>query len=485
MFYHGRASRGQSFRLVRQAFLQGDGLPFADVLSENEIQQAFEAEDACFAQGEDAIYTPAITLWAFLSQVLHAGRLRSCAAAVSRVVVLCVALGRRPPSPDTGAYCRARAKLPERVLQGLAYDLADGLESRVPADWLWHGRHVKIGDGTTLTAPDTPANQEAWPQSRSQKPGLGFPLLRMVVLLSLATAAACGVAVGPFKGKRTGEAALLRSLLDRFQSGDVFLGDCGFCSYFMLALLLRREVDVVVRQHQSRRTDFHAGQRLGKEDHLVVWRRPQRPAWMDKKTYATIPATLVVRELKVRVEIRGFRVDQLVVVTTLADAKRYPKNEIACLFRQRWHAELDLRDIKIALAMDDLRGQSPEMVRREIWAHWLAYNLIRKTIAQAALVHEKLPRQLSFAAALDAVAAAWDHATIAADSLLAALATAQFRLIASHRVGHRPNRVEPRAVKRRPKPHRLLRQPRDEARARLLADAAEPPTSRPARRTRA
>ena len=484
MFYHGSGSRGQSFRLVRQAFLQGDGLPFAEVLGEEEIQRAFEAEDACFAQGDGDIYTPAITLWAFLSQTLHAGRLRSCAAAVSRVIVLCVALGRRPPSPDTGAYCRARAKLPERVLQRLVYDLADELESRVPADWLWHGRHVKMADGTTLTAPDTPENQKAWPQPRSQKPGLGFPLLRMVVLLSLATAAASGVAVGPCKGKRTGEPALLRTLLDRFQSGDVFLGDCGFCSYFMLALLLSRGVDVVVRQHQSRRTDFHLGQRLGKEDHLVVWQRPQRPAWMDKETYATIPATLVVRELKVRVEIRGFRVQQLVVVTTLTDAKRYAKNEIARLFRQRWHAELDLRNIKIALAMDDLRGQSPEMVRREIWAHWLAYNLIRKTIAQAALVHEKLPRQLSFAAGLDAVAAAWDHATIAADPLLAALAAAQFRLIASHHVGNRPNRVEPRAVKRRPKPLPLLREPRDQARARLCAGAADPPTPRRAPRTR-
>ena len=485
MLYHGSGSRGQSFRLIRQAFLQGDGLPFGDVLGEEEIERAFEAEGACFAQGEGDIYTPAITLWAFLSQVLHAGRLRSCAAAVSRVTVLCVALGRRPPSPDTGAYCRARAKLPERVLQRLVYDLADELESRVPADWLWQGRHVKVGDGTTLTAPDTPANQEAWPQPRSQKPGLGFPLLRMVALFSLATAAACGVAVGPSKGKRTGESALLRSLLDRFQSGDVFLGDCGFCSYFMLALLLGRGVDVVVRQHQSRRTDFHLGRRLGKEDHVVAWQRPQRPAWMDKETYATIPATLVVRELKVRVEIRGFRVEQLVVVTTLTDANRYAKNEIAWLFRQRWHAELDLRNIKIALAMDDLRGQSPEMVRREIWAHWLAYNLIRKTIAQAAVVHEKLPRQLSFAAGLAAVAASWDHATIAAGPLLAALATAQFRLIASHQVGKRPNRVEPRAVKRRPKPHPLLRQPRDEARARLCAGAANPPTPRRAQRTRA
>jgi len=376
MFYHGRRTWSQSFQLIRQAFLQAEELPFGDLLSEDEIRQAFEKENACFAKDPGDIYTPAITLWAFLSQVLHAKRLRSCVAAVSRVTVLCVALGQKPPSPDTGAYCRARAKLPERVLSRLVYDLADELESRVPADWLWQGRHVKVGDGTTLVAPDTEDNQKEWPQPRSQKPGVGFPLLRMVVLFSLATAAVSGVAVGPSKGKQTGESALLRSLLDRFPPGDVFLGDCGFCSYFLLALLVARKVDVVVRQHQRRRTD--------------------------------------------------------------------------------------------------LRGQTPAMVRREIWVHWLAYNLIRKTIAQAALTHEKLPCQLSFAGALAAVAASWDHATIAPRSLLAALALAQFRLIARHQVGHRPNRVEPRAIKRRPKPHRLLRQPRPQARAELCGLPSAP-----------
>ena len=474
MLYQGRRSCGQSFRWILQAFLQADGLPFGDVLSEEDIQQAFEAEHACFAQDEGDIYTPAMTLWAFLSQVLHAQRLRSCAAAVLRVTVLCVLLERRPPSPDTGAYCRARAKLPERVLSRLVYDLADSLESRVPADWLWQGRHVKIGDGTTLIAPDTPASQAVWPQPRSQKPGLGFPLLRMVVLFSLATAAVCGVAVGPSKGKQTGESALLRSLLDRFQPGDIFLGDCGLCSYCLVALLLARHVDVVVRQHQRRRTDFRLGQRLGKEDHLVVWQRPQRPTWMDEETYAAIPPTLTVRELKVRVDIRGFRVQQFVVVTTLTDAEHDCKDEIAGLFRQRWHAELDLRNIKISLQLDDLRGQTPEMVRREIWVHWLAYNLIRKTIAQAALVHEKLPRQLSFAAALAAVAASWGNATLARQDLLTALAAAQFRVIAWHQVGDRPNRVEPRAIKRHPKPHPWLRQPRHEARAQLCGSSPTP-----------
>jgi putative transposase len=210
MLYHADAVGGQSFGLLRNAFLQAEGLPFADALDEETIAAAFAAEDACFAQDEGDIYTPAVTLWAFLSQVLHAGRLRSCVAAVSRVIVLCVVLGRKPPSRDTGAYCRARAKLPEPVLRRLVYESGEGLERRVPERWLWLGRHVKIGDGTTLTAPDTPENQATWPQPKSQQPGVGFPILRMVVLLSLATAALCGLAMGPYKGKETGETALLR-----------------------------------------------------------------------------------------------------------------------------------------------------------------------------------------------------------------------------------------------------------------------------------
>lgn len=458
----------KSFSLVQNAFLQADGLPFRDVLSEAEIEAAFVAENASFAEDEDDIYTPALTLWAWLGQVMHAEKARSCVATVARITALCVALGRQPPSPDTGTYCRARAKLAECVLQRLVYTVGDGLESRVPADWLWLGRHVKIGDGTTLLAADTPANQAAWPQARTQKPGLGFPILRMVVLLSLATAALCGLAIGPYKGKETGEPALLRELLDRFQPGDVFLGDCCYCSYFLLALLLADGVDVVVRQHQCRKTDFRCGQRLGNADHVVDWHRPQRPEWMDEETYATIPETLSVRELQVRVDVRGFRVRELVVVTTLTDAERYPPEEIARLFRLRWHVELDLRNIKTSLRLDDLRGKTPDMVRREIWIHWLAYNLIRKVMAQAALNGEKLPRELSFAAGLSALLGALAYGSVADPSPLLALAQVQHRLVTHWRVGHRPNRVEPRAIKRRPKAHKLLCKPRAEAREELL-----------------
>jgi putative transposase len=458
----------KSFSLLQDAFLQANDLPFRDVLTVEEIDEAFIAEDACFGEDEDDVYTPALTLWGWLAQVMHAEKARSCVAAVARMAALCVALGRKPPSPDTGAYCRARAKVPEAVIRRLVYTVGDGLEARVPADWLWLNRHVKIGDGTTVLTPDTDHNQAVWPQQKGQKPGLGFPILRMVALISLATAALCGLAIGPYKGKETGETALLRDLLDRFQSGDVFLGDCAYSSYFMLALLLSHGVDVVTRQHQARQTNFRRGQRLGEADHVVLWERPQRPEWMDKEMYATIPETLTVRELKVRVAVKGFRVQELIVITTLTDADLYPREEIAKLFRLRWHVELDLRNIKTSLRLDDLRGKKPETVRREIWMHWLAYNLTRKVMAQAALLGEQSPRKLSFASALAAVTGAWELASVADPSTLSLHAKTQHTAITWSLVGRRPDRVEPRAIKRRPKPHRLLTQPREEARAELI-----------------
>jgi hypothetical protein len=237
----------------------------------------------------------------------------------------------------------------------------------------------------------------------------------------------------------------------------------------MLALLLARGVDVVTRQHQSRQTDFRRGERLGEADHVVLWERPKRPEWMDEETYSTIPETLKVRELKVHVAVKGFRVQEFTVVTTLADAQRYPREEITRLFRLRWHVELDLRNIKTSLRLDDLRGKTPETICREIWMHWLAYNLTRKVITQAALGQEKSPRELGFAAALAAVSGAWELASVANPSTLSLLAKTQHLGVAWSRVGHRPDRVEPRAIKRRPKPHRLLTRPREEARTRLIS----------------
>jgi putative transposase len=467
-FYQHATALPHQFRLLLSSFLQHDGLPFADVLTAEQIHDAFDEQDALFAEDEDAIFTPAITLWAFLSQVLHKDEQRSCVASVARVITLLVALGRKPCAEDTGAYCRARAKLAEPVLERLTCEMASRCELQLPKRWLWRGRHVKLVDGTTVSMPDTAKNQVAYPQSSSQKVGLGFPIARMVVLFSLATAMVSGMAMGPYTGKKTGETALFRKLLDQLGEGDILLADRYYCSYFMIAMLAELGVDFVVRLHQLRTTDFRRGRRLGKGDHLVRWSRPTRPAWMDEATYARMPKSIEVREVQVHVEQPGFRTESLVVVTTLTDVEEYPREDIAELYHQRWLVELDLRAIKCSLGMDILRSKSPQMVRREVWACLLAYNLIRRTMLQAALASDLSPRQLSFTAAMQKIAACWMALQLLDADTTDTIVDTHLAGLLAHRVGHRPERIEPRAVKRRPKPHKLLTKPRAQARARLL-----------------
>ena len=472
MSYTKPASRGQSFLLVLNAFLNGRGLPFADVLSEQQIHDAFEKEDALFGQEEDDVYTPALTLFGFLSQVMHTGAERACTASVKRLRICCLALGIRAPSPDTGAYCRARAKLPNVVLQNLTYAVADELESQTPKKSLWFGHSIKMVYGSTVTAPDTEENQEEWPQMASQKPGVGFPILRFCVLMSLATGALCGLAMGPYQGKKTGEPALLRELFGRLKRGDILLGDSCYCSYFMIALLQELGVDVVVQQHQRRTTEFAQGKRLGKGDHVVRWTKPDRPEWMDEETYGRIPDELEIRELEVQVQVPGFRTKKFVVVTTLTNSQRYTKANLASLYRDRWHVELDLRALKVHMQMEDLRGKTPEMVKKEIWGHCLAYNLIRRVMCQAASLYKCQVRQLGFMGARQSITSSWSNSATASPELRDEITQSHLKSIAYKQVGKRPDRVEPRAVKRRPRKQKLLTKPRDEARAELGVSAS-------------
>ena len=460
---HSLSSR---FTTIVRSYAQDEGLPFATVLTEAQIQRAADEEGVAFGTGANAVYTPAVTLWGFVGQVL-AGH-QSCVAAVARIIVLLTALGRPPCSAATGAYCQARAKLPEKFLRRLTYQVGAELEDQAPAHWRWHNRRVVVVDGTDLIASDTPANQRAYPQPRSQRPGLGFPMIRLVVLLTFATAALVGAAFGPFAGKETGESALLRQLFEQLRQGDVVVADRYHCSYFAIALLLQRGVDVALRLHHRRKYDFRRGRRLGHHDHVVAWQRPARPKWMDEATYATIPETLTVREVRFSVVNPGCRSRAIIVATTLLDDHAYSKDDIADLYHQRWHAELDLRSLKQTLGMDVLVCKTAAMVRKELWAHLLGYNLARKVAAQAAWAHGLRPRQISFAGTVQTLAA-FATLLLAAESerwrqvchnLLAAIAT--------HRVGDRPGRVEPRRLKRRCDKYPMLHRPRAEARAELL-----------------
>ena len=457
------------FDIVRRSCLQQDGRPFADALTAEQMAQACEAEGVSFGDDPQAVYTPPITLWAMLSQALFTGAQRSCRAAVVRVAVYCALLG-RIISTNTGAYCRARAKVGEGVVRRLTEGIAERCEAAVPEEWKWLGRTVYIPDGTTHSMPDTPENQAEYPQPTTQTPGVGFPLMRSVALASLATGMVVAFAAGPYAGKETGETALLRTLFHKLRRGDVVLGDRFYCGWFMLALLQRLGVDFVVRLHQLRRADFRRGRRLGHKDHLVTWQKPQRPAWLDQETYDSLPEQLEVREIHVVVNVPGFRTDSLVVVTSLLDADTVSAEDVADLYRQRWRVELHLRDIKSTMELDVLRSLTPEMVRQELWTGLLAYNLIRQSLLQSAEASGEYPCHLSFTAHLQMLTATWLLAAIPVPVNPGEVALVLLRLThgASHRVGLRPNRVEPRANKRRPATLPRLTEPRAAARAKLV-----------------
>jgi Transposase DDE domain len=407
----------------------------------------------------DRIFTPMVTLSLFLSQLLSDDH--TCLPAVTRLLAWRTARGLSPCSVDTGGYCKARQRLPEALPPRLVRDTADGLQDNAPEAWLFHERRVVLADGSTVSMPDTPENQAEYPQHSNQKPGCGFPIARIVVLISLAVGCVLDAAIGAGKGKLTGEMALIRTLHGRLKPGDIVLADSYYSSFDEVVTLAGMKVDVVMRPHGSRRSDFRRGTRLGHEDHLVQWRRSRnRPAWMSREEFAALPRVLVMREVKVRVDKRGFRTKVFVVVTTLLDPETFPRQGLAGLYRARWHAELDIRSIKQTLKMDVPRCKTPAMVRKEIWGHFLVYNLIRAVMAEAASDHGLLPRELSLQGARQTVAGFRAELAQADGELAVVLREVALRAIASHRVGDRPDRVEPRVVKRRPKAYSRMHESR-------------------------
>lgn len=441
------------FRSAVAAARRQGQLYFAALLPEDRILKAFGAARATW---QGWIYTPAITVWVFLSQCLSADH--SCRDAVARLIAWRVAQGQRPCSAETGAYCTARGNLPEEAVHELVRDTGMETDDLADEGWLWQGRRVRVVDGSTITMPDTPANQAAYPQQENQKPGCGFPIARIVVVFSLAVGTVLDAAIGKYQGKQTGENSLFRTLYDVLTEGDVVLADRYFSGWFDIALPLARGVDVVVRKHQLRHTDFRTGQRLGKDDQLVSWRKPQRPTWMSREQYAELAAELTLREVRIHVAQKGFRTRWLVVVTTLVDAEAYPPEAIALLYRQRWQAELHLRSLKTVLQMDHLRCKTPQRARNEFYTHLLGYNLLRAVMATAAFQADRSPWQISFKGTLQTLK---EFLPILLTSVPSELwCDALLTAVATHVVGNRPDRFEPRLVKRRPKPYKHLREPR-------------------------
>jgi hypothetical protein len=443
----------EQVRRFRARFVQSAGAALGKVITGHMLRTAVMGEAGSW---RERFYSPLTTIVLFIEQVLGADH--SCQKAVAQGLSARVALGQTPCSLNTGPYCKARKRLALGLVERLGREVGARLMAAQPAPWLWHGRNVKLVDGTTVSMPDTTENQEAFPQSRAQKLGLGFPLARLVGIVSLSCGAVLEWATGPCEGKKTGETALLWALMDKFFRRDVVVADRYFAGYFGIARLQQQGVDVLIRQHQRRHTDFRRGRRLGKRDHVVTWDRPQRPSWMDQANYATMPESIVMREV---------RVADLTLVTTLLDPDEVGKLELVELYGQRWQIELDFRSIKTVMQMEILRCKSPDMIRKEIATHVLAYNLVRTVMAQAACLAHVVPRQLSFKAALQVLSAFEENLRFCPQARLTTRHAIVLLSIGQAILIVRPGRVEPRAVKRRPKPQPLLTKPRPILRERL------------------
>ena len=453
-----------TFCLLSRAFAFCPGARFTGLLGLSFFQGHADRFRLRFGSGNDDTFDPAITLWAWLTQVLSPSK--SCVAAVSRVMALCCGLGRAICSAATGAFCKARAKLPEGFLRALAVTLGCRIEGNALDSWKWHGRSVKLVDGALLQMPDTKENLKQYPQQRCVKPGTSYTCMRLVALLGCATGALLDAACAAYSGKGTGEISLLRQILGAIESGDVLVGDRYYGSYLLLALLRRPGADGCFRLPTKKEKGLCCGQSPGEGDYLQTWAKPRRPKTVDEETWDSLPDTISVRVLHWVVEPRGFRTKEVYVVTTLIDAEVYSKEDVAGLYFHRWNVEVDVRSLKQSLGLKMLSCKTPEMVRAELWAHLVGYNLVRCVMAQAALDKGLLPRQLSFTAARDTLSAFRWLLTCAdrdPELMRQVISTA----LSAHKVGNRPGRYEPREVKHRQRKYKELKKSRQQRRLEL------------------
>ena len=423
------------------------------------------------------LYPLELTFWAFLSQVLSPGS--SCREIVRKVQAWYAPQGGVQPDSRTGAYCQARARLPLAQLKATHEHLAQKLTAQTGAADLWLGRRGKVIDGTGLSMPDTAANQKVWPQPSTQKPGCGFPVVKLVACFCLVSGALLHWVQGTLKDH---DCRLLQKLLDCFQKGDVVLADRGFSSYANLALLRARGVEAVMRLHHFRKLDWRSGRRLGQRDRVMRWSKgPCQGKLWTRAQWEELPAHLDVRVVEIQVAVPGFRTQKLVLVTTLLDAKEFTAAELGRLYFRRWAVELFFRDLKQTLGLDVLRCQTPAMVEKEIVMHALAYNLIRALMQDIAQSHDLVVSRLSFKGTVDALrqwqelfAGSRDH-----PRRVRQLREKFYQTVAGDLLLVRPDRSEPRAVKRRPKNFRLLTKPR----AQMVVERSRKQSQKPSKKT--
>jgi hypothetical protein len=407
-------------------------------------------------------YPDSLTFWAFLNQVIHPEC--SCRQIVRKVQLWHRNRKQPMPSSRTGAYCQARARLPQASLNQAHEKLADQLAAGPQTQGVWKGHRLRVIDGTGLSMPDTETNQKAFPQPTTQAAGCGFPVVKLVAVFCLHTGALIRWVQGTLHDH---ENRLFKGLLAFFSPKDIVVADRGFCGFAQIAALLERGADMLVRQHQCRSVDWRKGQRLGAKDRLVSWERPYRQSDIfSPAQWAAFPREIRLRMLEINITVPGFRNQKIILVTTLLDAKRYPADELARLYLRRWSVEVFYRDIKQTMGMDILRCQSPAMIQKEIHLHAIAYNLIRSLMNDIARRYDMDVARLSFKGTLDALRQ-WqpilDQPSVQ-PRVSAAERDALYETIAGDPLPHRPNRSEPRAVKRRPKNFRLMTKPRHQMR---------------------
>jgi len=400
-----------------------------------------------------------VTFWAFVAQVMSPGM--SCREVVRKVEAWWrwSQLDRRD-SLTASAYCQARGRLDLSLLESVGKSVSTACVRNVLRGEKWFGgREVKVVDGTGLSMPDTPENQEVWPQPKGQKPGVGFPQMRLVGLFDLASGALVEHAASDV---HTHEIELFRSIWPRLHRGDIILGDRAFCSYGTLASLGRQRVDSVMRLHARRKVDFRKGTALGKDDRLMVWNKPQRPDTWSKEEYDRLPDQLEVRLIRLQVKAQGFRTKEVILATTLTDPQTYPADAIRELYAKRWNVELHFQQIKTHLDLDILRCKSPDLIEKELLVHLIAYNMVRALMQKSAHIHDVPLERISFKGALDTIRqfAETIHAASRTPRKQRELIDRMLALMASDPVPERPERSEPRAKKRRPKNYKLLTKPR-------------------------
>jgi hypothetical protein len=425
------------------------------------IPRALLKKETFGAMSRRRLFSKENTFWAFFSQVLDADG--GCVEVIRKLQSYASIKGIKVPSSSTASYCTARKKLPKQMLYDILAHTADRLEL-MPETGMLNNRRVIVVDGTGISMPDTPENQAVWPQLSFQKPGCGFPTARICACFSLDSGALLSYAIG---NKKNNELPLFRQQWHIFKQGDIFLGDKGFCSYYDTAKLLKQGVDSVITL--ARRPPVNAAnchKILGPDDLLIKWERPVYTSKMaySKDEWASLPKELVLRQIKVSVDIPGFRTQGFYIITTLLDAAQYPAAELAELYFKRWDVELFFRDIKTTMRMDILRCKTPEMILKEILMHFIAYNCIRRLMYEAAEEADLEIRLVSFKGSLQALRNWEPHLNQAKIS-----STERFRLVSdlydamtNTPIRQRPGRSEPRCIKRRPKSYQLLTAPRHE-----------------------